>query len=433
MNGIDSVEHDLIAHLRSQGDRAPDREGWNGVLDRVQQRERRRRHRRTTTTALALVAVFGAMLSLANRSGLDGRAVETGPVAGAEAQLPRFLLDVAGYQLDSASQLDAPADPAPETRRSGPLRLSVLTEPGRGYDGRVLFVTVAAPGSHYGVGDRSSEARAVPVAGHDAWLQQYSTLPVWSLGWYTPEEAAVHLVGLRLSEDALVAAGGDLRVMDDGAVSWASGGPSGLVEQRTVDLPLDARSTAEVRYVGDDGQLTLRIQDGGQPVLDDLVRDRAVASAEIRQVEVGGVPAVLARYEAGSRSSLMWEIRPGVVAELVARGAVHDDIAEVAGSVTEVGQADWQAVLAPFAPPANDPAAVADITVKVCQVRAQWLEADGPDRAASTRTFASLRPYALSRGVDERSDILADIDRLTTAMVAGDEATVRATPVDGNC
>ena len=372
--------------------------------------------------------------------GPAGGPVATEPAGPSAGGFPRLVLDVAGYQLEHASENPVAAQPPLlEVPAPGSLRLSVWAEPGRGYDGRVLFVTVAAPAAGYGVGDLSSEARAVTVGTDAGWIQQYTGLPATSLGWYLPTGQAVHLVGLRLDESELMAAGRDLQVAADGSFTWGRGSPPvGLALDRATESPLGPRTTGEVSYARGAARLSLRLQEGGDAVLDDLIRDRAAAALEIGQTTVGDVPAVLTVYEGEDRSALMWQVRPGVVAELVGYGSAKGDIADAASSISQIDEAAWQDLRRPFREPAAASSADAadglpSVVRSMCELRGEWLAAGGGGGGAESGQLKDLRRHAVETGLDQDSDIVAVLDRLLAAMAAGDAATVRSIPEGGAC
>ena len=200
MNADDVLEHELASHLRGQAMRAPSGDGWNGILARVGRRQRRRQRQRVVATTLCLVVLAAGLLSLRSQVGSDSAPMAAGPASPAPGTLPHLVLALPGFDLEHASEASFGPEDQPAMPSLDRVRLSVLTEPGRGYDGRVLFATTAAPGTAYGIGDRGSGAGPVDVDGRTAWIQRYTDLPVTSLGWFLADGQAVHLVALRMSD-----------------------------------------------------------------------------------------------------------------------------------------------------------------------------------------------------------------------------------------
>ena len=111
MNSADWLESDLVDHLRSRGGQAPGGAGWDGILGRIEQRHRRRQRRRVAATAFAVMAFLGVMVSLGGRMGPAGGPVATEPAGPSAGGFPRLVLDVAGYQLEHASENPVAAQP----------------------------------------------------------------------------------------------------------------------------------------------------------------------------------------------------------------------------------------------------------------------------------------------------------------------------------
>jgi hypothetical protein len=437
MNTDDVLERRLTTHLREQSMHAPGSDGWHAILARVDRRHRRRQGVRIGATALCLLTLIGTLVLLPGTGSEQGRVASGPPVPPFSGRLPHLVLGLPGYELEHASE--AYFGPEAAAAPVGP-RLSLLTTPGEGYDGPVLFVTTAPAVTPYGVGDQSSSASRVDVGGRTAWLQQYTGMPVTSLGWRLDDGRAVHFLALRIDEDELVAAARTAVVADDGTVSWPEGSlPSGLALRRSTETPTGPRATAEVGYRRGESRYTLRLQQGGDAVLDDLIRDRAASALEIGDTTVDGVPAVLSVYQGDDGSSLMWPVRPGVVAELVASGSsAQADLVATAALVTEIDEAGWQELLDRHAPrpqpPSPDGAGRMEAVIEsMCDLRGDWLAADEAGRAELVRLMGALRRHAVETGLDRNSDIGVVLDRLVAAMSAGDATAVRSIPDGSAC
>ena len=432
------LEERLTAHLHDRAGRAPIASGgWAGIRGRIEIRHRRRQRARVAATALCLVAVVGGLTMV--REGSGGTAgVATGPITP-DGPLPRLVLDLPGWTLAYAAEALSGQELAPA---HASIEHTVLAEPGKGYDGRVVFVTTVAPGENYGVGDRSPTAVAVEVGGQPAWLQSSTTLAK-SLGWYLPDGRAVHLVGLRVTDEELLALGRDLRVGPDGTFTWASGSPpGGLTVEGAGTIPSGMRPTSDVRYEIGNTRASLRLQGGGQPVLLDLVADRAASASELRSYPVDGQAGVLARYEGQPRWALVWEVRPGVVAEVVLSDPPAGmDVGTVVEAIREVDESMWQDVLDEGAPRERPVSSslveegqrTTEIARSMCRVRTRWLGGDVAARALAVEELRNLRRHGLEVGLDRNTDLVAVMDRLLAAMAAGDSAKVRTIPEGGAC
>ncbi len=73
-HGVDELERRISERLQSHSRLAPDGDGWEAILDRIEQRGRARHRRRAATTGLVLVGMVGALVVV---TGGDGTRVRT--------------------------------------------------------------------------------------------------------------------------------------------------------------------------------------------------------------------------------------------------------------------------------------------------------------------------------------------------------------------
>jgi hypothetical protein len=377
MNDLHELEQDLRSTLHHYADTAPDGDGWRPIHDRIARRHRTRQVKRSVGAFALMAVTITGMVSLVDR-GVDRR-VEPGTVPAAvpsppttvPTDLPRLVPDVAGFEVAHADEFDpaetdsAPGRPPGIDLSPGDIRMTSLLEPAKGYEGRVLLVTVVGAQVAYGIGEDPSSTDVVDISGLTGYLIDYTSLPATSLGWRLPDGRAVHLIGLRLSHDDLVAAGRAIQVAADSTVTWPEGSmPADLAFSRSSVVPKEPARTSEVLLKGDRKSLDLRLRIGGEGAFYHLVRDRAASSAYISSVSVSGLPGVFSMYErypsgpggqdsrgVSATATLMWQVRPGVVAELVTDGVIGDkdaaqaDLIGAAESLREISEAEWRALI----------------------------------------------------------------------------------------
>jgi hypothetical protein len=435
-------EQELRIQLHRRADAAPARDGWAGIDRRLAIRERSRRTRNACMTVAVVCLLTAGAVALAGRSGTSR--VSTDPAGAPDGSLPRLVFRMVGFEPTFATEsVEASRPPTSTAAPGGGRRLSIFTERRAGYGGKVLFVTTAAPGVEFGIGDASPTATQVAIGNATGYLQTHTSLPVQTLGWRLPSGQAVYLVGLRLTDDELASIGRALRVDGAGDVTWPAGTPAlGLELHRTSDAPSGPRWYSEVTWVQGSDRLSLRLQQGGTDVLDDLIADRAASAREIGEIAVEGAHAVMATSDAPAgapgSTSVMWQVRDGVVAELVGEGAGRAHVVTAAASLVEVSEAEWQALLArmaqaPAEPPAGPPEGAA--IAAACSLRGAWLgaaaTADAAMQAKLLDDLRRLRDTGTVAGWGSRGDILVVLGQLADAMAAGDVATVRSTPAGG--
>ena len=56
-NGVDELERQIADRLHGHSRLAPDSDGWEGILDRIEQRGRARHRRRAAATGLVVVGM----------------------------------------------------------------------------------------------------------------------------------------------------------------------------------------------------------------------------------------------------------------------------------------------------------------------------------------------------------------------------------------
>ncbi len=300
-------------------------------------------------------------------------------------------------------------------------------------------MSIADPTMSFGIGDLSPSAEAVDVRGHRAYLNL--TPFAGQLGWRLGDGTAVYLTSARVSGDELVEVGRAIDVAPDRTLVVPSGSlPVGLaLERSTAPGEWDARLGAEVSYARPDARLALRLQTGGEWLLDNLVRDRLASAETARTVTVHGVRGVLSTYQGTNGGhSVMWTVRPGVVAEVRADGISAEDALAAAQSVKEIDQAEWDSLVArfgqtPASPPesrGSGPDRHAEVGAILCDLRATWL-AEPTRRAGALTGVRQLRATAVAERLDRDSDILVVLDDMIGAMTDGDEQAVRSIPGGG--
>ena len=142
--------------------------------------------------------------------------------------------------------------------------------------------------------------------------------------------------------------------------------------------------------------------------------------------------------------AVMWMVRPGVVAELVARGLSDEEIGVALASIEEVDEAEWEALVAKTntattnrptdsGPPTAASEAESPHTTflaELCKASSVWLHAidagDTGGRDSVAADLHSLRDKGKAAGLGQDSDIILIADRIVAAVDAGDVDGVRA-------
>ena len=433
------LERELGTRLRQSSTAAPVGDGWEAIHRRIDARHRSRQRRRLAGCGVALVVTAVASAALLTGRGSETRVATRPPASpSTEPELPRLVLDVPGWRVERAATAEAPGRPIVGEP------LWSFTEPGRGVDGKVVFATVARPSTPFGIGDQSPTATEVDIRGRTGYLTVTPPL-VGQLGWRLADGTVVYLTSARLSGDELVAFARALDVTADRTLIVPAGPlPAGLALLRAATPgEWDAGQAAEVSYGRRDARLELRLQTGGEWLLDDLVRDRLASAAAARAVTVHGQPGVLSTYQgAGDSHAVIWSPAPGVVAEVRADGVPVDEALAAARSAKEVDEDAWRELVARFpvepSPPAAPPATASDrhheVLSDLCRLRGAWLAADGAGeatRADLVDRVRELRATAVAERLDRDSDIVVVLDDLLQAMQAGDTEAVRSIPGGG--
>lgn len=486
MNDLHELEQDLSSTLHHYADSAPEGDGWRPIHDRIARRHRTRQIKRGVGTVAVMAVLIAGIASLVDpRVDVEGTGtVPAAPPAASPAvepqlpTLPRLAPDVTGFEIAYAADFDPataetggpPGRPPATDWLPDDLRMTSLLEPAKGYEGRAMLVTVAGAQIPYGIGEDGSDptASSVDIAGLTGYLTAYTSLPATSLGWRLADGRTVHLIGLRLSDDELVAAARAIQVAADSTVAWVAGSmPANLELRRTTVVAREAALTSEVLLKGDRRSLNLRLESGGDAALDYLVRDRAASSAYISSVTVSGGTGVFSVYErdqtnpgvqdprdVAGTATLVWQVRPGVVAELVADGAVGDpaqastDLIAAAESLREMSDAEWSGWVARNA---NDPSATevvgahagepdyveVDLVASMCAAQVEWLAAQvNGDADQRSRVLAKMRQIfdqAAADDIGRNGDALVQLKRVVDAAEAGDVESVRSIPEGNLC
>ena len=449
MKGTEELEHQIAERFHGYGRLAPDSDGWEGIHDRIEHRGRARHRRRAAATCLVVAGMVGSLVVL---TGDDGARLSTtspaapdGPAVSlpADGGLPRLVLDLPGFVLSHASS-DEAGLPFPDL---GPLL--VFGAPGDGLLGLgpVLFARLVPAGASYGVGD-GPEVLEVDVAGRPGRIFSTGDVTV-SLGWPRTDGSIVHVLGVGMSDDDVLASGQAIEYALAAGLPLSPTMPGGIELRRSTPPDTSPSRHAEVDYQSGSRSVGLRLVSGGQYRLDDLVLDRLASSAGWRAATVAGTPAVLSTYPpVGDRAgvvSLTWAVGDGVVAELTADGLSDAEIQAAAASIHQVDEVAWnevraaadalQAVSVPGQ--AEVDALHESVTAEMCQARNGWLKArDAGDRAveaASLANVADLREKGQAADLGDTGDILVVMERLLDAMAAGDDALVSSIPEGGAC
>jgi hypothetical protein len=428
MNGLDVLERELAAALRRRAGDAPEGEGWDGIQRRIRRRRARAR-RRLSAAGLAVAALLGGTLlatGLLGRSGTERVAVGPGP--GATAGLPRLVPALPGFEPVHAEEGHARPGPWSSITRS------VFTQPGLGWSGKVLVVEWVPAGVPFGIGELSPSARAVDVGGRQGWLD-HKTAIASTLGWREEAGEAVYLIGVKLSDDELLAAATVL-ALGNTVNSHPEALPPGLgLTAAPGPESGGVSATSEVQLQRGPAQVSLRLAAAGEGNLAGLAADRLASAAEAAQVPVRGTTGLLVRYEHGAEHSLMWLDPAGFVGEVRAGGVAAGEVVAIADSLAEIDEAQWRALVERFAPPEPPALDVEGARAAMCEARALWLAAHQAGNRAQAASVAArtrtLMGVAAEAGLGERSDIVVVIGRLGDAMASGDETTVRATPAGG--
>ena len=425
----DQLEHDLTEGLRALAGHAPSRPGWDGIQRRVAQRRRDHRRQRAVLASVLVLAAVGGLASLAAPA--RDRQVVAGPSGEAVAGV-RFLADVAGFQAVSVTES---TDSSPPGATADDGTLTVLTRPDTGFSGPVLFLRTVPAGVNFGFGERSPRAVSVDVHGRTGFVQSTSSLSR-SLGWTLPDGSGVYLVSVRLSQDELIAAARALTV-DGGRVTWDPGSlPRQLEIRRATSAGQETSSaSAEADYTGPRGKaFTVQITAGSDHQVDTFIADRASAAGTVTEVELGGVPAVLSTYDQDDRRSLIWAVAPGLMAEIDATRLSEAEVVAVAKSVRPARDDEWARLATlhrgPSAADMGNDQAIGELALARCAIREEWLSATArgnrPAQDAAAGKLADLVARLRAQGVQPNGDIFVVVDRLVTAMRAGNLAAVQA-------
>jgi hypothetical protein len=436
------LERELNARLRQRSTEAPVGDGWEAIHRRIDARRRARQRRRLAGCGVAAIVALVASVALLGDSDREARVATRPPDSAAgEPELPRLVLDLPGWEVDRASTEDTDAGP----RVAPPLWL--FTEPGRGFDGKVVYVTIADPTVPYGLGDENPAATRVDIRGSTGYL---NVTPPWvgevgQIGWRTADGTSVYLTSTRLSEEELVAIARLVDVAADRTLMVPDGPlPAGLAFERgTAPGEWDGRVRAQISHRRrGGGAAELRLQTGGEWLFDEVVRDRLVSASASRSATVQGAPGVVTTYQGpGQHHSVLWMVRPGVVAELRADDVSADEAVAVAQSVKEVEEQVWRDLVARFStePPVPNgiPSPGRDrheqVVSALCELRGAWLAGTSGDvgRADVEERVRELRTTAAAEDLGRNSDILVVLDDLVEAMHSGHAAAVRSIPAGG--
>lgn len=457
---MNQVEDRLRQQLQRQADQVVVLDGWEGIQRRIERRGRGRQVRRTALTVVMVSLLCAGAVAVAGRAG-QNRVVTNPATPPPPAPLPRLVLGLDGLELRSATDFDPSvkakgkasavvelppmkpvepgvkaADPTVVPKAPpGDVQLSLLTTAGGRLDGPLLFVRTVANAPQP---PRPNPAgTSVAIGDQTAVLQQLNNASR-SLSWQAASGPSVHLTSMVLNAEELVAAGRALVVDAHGGITWTGGAPpAGLVLQRTSTVSYDSpRPEAEVDYTWQGDRMTLRLQAGDVGVLDDLVADRVAGSGAVEQIPVGGATAAWINTDGGG-VSVIWPVRPGVVAELVAEGSARQKAAAALQSVRELSADEWNALVKRAAATAKGTAKAIDPAAgrreELCRMRAKWLGSgqakDPAGQATVTDMVKALVEKATAAGWGKDGDIGALAQRLLDAMARGDTAAVAAVEV----
>jgi hypothetical protein len=446
MNGTDELERRIRERLHGHSRLAPDGDGWEGILDRIEQRGRARHRRRAAATGLAVVGMVGSLAVLAGDDDASVSTTPAGPNARAAAvapdgRLPRLVFQVPGFDLVGAFS-SAPTGPETDI---GPLL--VYGSPGDGLlgPGPVVFARLVPAGAAYGIGEGPA-VTVVEVGRRRAHLIGTGGA-ARSLGWAREDGSIVHLVAMGVGDADLLAMGQTVEEALAGAQDPPAVLPGDIQLRRTSRPDPSSGAEAEVVYGSEGRSADLRLTAGGAYRLDSLVLDRLASSADWRPSTVGGRPAVLSTYaqlgEGGPSRTLMWAVRDGVVAELRSEGLSEAELEAAAATIHEVDEAEWGAMVARFDDPPGGPDqaptddALGTVTTEMCQARNWWLRAhevgDGAGERAARAQLGAVLEKGRAEGLGDTGDVLLVMEGLLDAMAGGDEATVSSTPAGGAC
>ena len=447
-HGVDELERQIADRLNGHSRRAPDNDGWEAILDRIEHRGRARHRRRAATTGLVMVGMVASLVVLTGDD--DTTRVSTtsaGPATPAlstpAGSLPRLVLDFPGFDLTRAAHSEA-GGPGPDL---GPLL--VYTAPGDGLlgVGPVVFARLVPAGAAYGIGD-GPDMKPVDVDGQPGRLIATSGT-VTSLGWPREDGSLVHLIAHGLPDDDLLAAGQAL----EGALALGQAAPTTLpggIALSRVTRPEGSRwDQTEVSYGSGSRLVELRLTTGGAYEHDSLVLDRMASSSSWRSASVDGRAANLATYQgsddvAQQARTLIWVVDDGAVAELTSHGLTEAELEAAAASIRQIDEGQWDELVARFegAPPVGQevaPAADAYGRVHGRDLRHPGPVAGGPGRRrrrscgrGGGRSAGHRREGPGGRARPD-GDILVVAQRLLDAMAAGDDALVSSIPEGGAC
>lgn len=423
-----TVEESVREQLRRQAEHVVVGDGWSAIHHRIERRCRRRRARRAVVTVATVSILCAGAVTLAGKEG-QGRQV-TNPAAPASA-LPRLVLGLPGLEFESAFSHDlAFVEPLVKQATN---RLYVVTEPGRGFEGRVLFVSTMGKG---GPGSRPIPiGEPVVIGDRPATLEGLGGgLSTWALIWQAESGSWVRLTSVRMTAEELVAAAEGMVVDHDGGMWWREGSPPpGLAVLRAATPASTPQPSAAVAYAWHGGHLTLRLQKGWMEVVDEMTSDRLGGARDLRQVTVGDERAAWIETAEGG-VSVIWPVRPGIAAELVAGGVAREQIEAALASIHEIPESRWDALLklSQVKVEAKAEEVNADLTAglaaEFCRLRSTWLGAtatgDIDARAKLAATGVALFDKASAAGSVEGSDQLQAARTLVRAMQIGDREVV---------
>jgi len=494
MTEQDLFEREFADRLKQCGGTVPGTDGWPAIHSRIGRRNRTRTVRRSLVTVTTIAMVTAGLASLVRLGNDDVRQVQpAGNVPTKRAAptqtfptqtLPRLVLTLPGYQATHAFDSEksqtfetfAPPESVvatgPDEVTTGPVQpvkpgddlLAVVSEPGRGYQGRLLFVRTMSSSLSGGLSapeQAQPNARPVKIGDRNGHLvtPDMPGMPTLFLRWNLANGRGVTITSYRMSLDEMLTAARSMAVASDQSVSWAAGAlPSGLSLLRSgsvVDGTGSGRSS-NVTYERDGNVLSLDIQEGGPLLLDEIMSGHAGSAVSIDQVEVSGVPAALVRFPGGAGGTLAWQVRPGFVAQMtggfvtdVAAGeasglqakpagsdAAFADLVPAARSLREISEPEWDALLGRFG---SDLAGIDAIGLvrEMCDARGNWLKAyentAADEEGQALNRLTRLFEIAARTDASKDSDVAMQLKRLVDAAAIRDAAAVRSIPEGGGC
>ncbi len=268
------------------------------------------------------------------------------------------------------------------------------------------------------------------------------------MGWPRADGTLVHVIAAGIPDDTLANMARSIETaVAEGRAPLTELG-DGLALRRRGSLDLSPSRHGEVTYRGPENRtVDLRLLSGGPTRLDGLVLDRLASAGSWRALTVGRQPAVESTYADGPEAgpptrAVMWMVRPGVVAELVARGLSDEEIGVALASIEEVDEVKWDALVAKTAAPnrptdSGPPAAESGteslhtaFLAELCKASSVWLHAievgDAGGRDTVAADIHSVRDKGEAAGLGRDGDIIVIADRIVAAVDAGDADAVRS-------